>query len=87
MAIYRTKLSLRYLGLPRQGEDEEEEVDESSSKSSPDADATILFVKPGASPATMAAGKLVRFHVGFTNKGQRQSRCPTRLGVGQSHST
>jgi len=55
--------------LTTEGEDEEEEVDESSSKSSPDADATILFVKPGASPAAMAAGKLVRFHVGFTNKG------------------
>jgi len=49
--------------------DEEEEVDDGTNKASPDADATILFVKPGATPATIGAGKLVRFHVGFTNKG------------------
>jgi len=54
--------------LTTDGEDEEE-ADDGSSKSSPEADATILFVKPGPSPAAMAAGKVVRFHVGFTNKG------------------
>jgi len=57
--------------LTTEGEGDEEEVDDGSSKASPDADATILFVKPGSTPATIGAGKLVRFHVGFTNKGAK----------------
>lgn len=55
--------------LTTEGDEDEEEVDDGSSKASPDADATILFVKPGSTPTTIGAGKLVRFHVGFTNKG------------------
>jgi len=55
--------------LTTEGEEDEEEIDDGSSKASPDADAAILFVKPGSTPSTIGAGKLVRFHVGFTNKG------------------
>lgn len=58
--------------LTTDGEEDEEEVDEGLTKASPDADATILFVKPGPSPSSMAAGKVVRFLVGFTNKGGKE---------------
>lgn len=58
--------------LTTEGEEEEEVVDDGSNKASPDADATILFVKPVSGPTTFGAGKLVRFHVGFTNKGGKE---------------
>lgn len=51
----------------------EEEEDDGIPKASPNADTTILFVRPNvaAVPAGMElpAGKMVEFLVGFTNKG------------------
>ncbi|XP_043210558.1 translocon-associated protein subunit alpha-like [Amphibalanus amphitrite] len=53
--------------------DAEEEEDDGIPKASPNADTTILFVRPdvAAAPGAMElpAGKLVEFLVGFTNKG------------------
>lgn len=51
-----------------EGEDEAE-VDDGAIKSSPDADVTVLFVKPGPNPSSIFAGKMVRCLIGFTNKG------------------
>lgn len=50
----------------------EDEEDDGIPKPSPNADATILFVKPDVTQgvgAELPAGKLVEFLVGFTNKG------------------
>lgn len=50
----------------------EEEEDDGIPKASPNADTTILFVKPDIAAAPgmeLPAGKLVEFLVGFTNKG------------------
>ncbi|XP_022908354.1 translocon-associated protein subunit alpha [Onthophagus taurus] len=52
-------------------EDEEEEV---KSKASPDADTTLLFVRPvstGSTQMDLPAGIPVEFLVGFKNKGQQ----------------
>lgn len=52
---------------------EAEEEDDGIPKASPNADTTILFVKPDVAPVPggmeLPAGKLVEFLVGFTNKG------------------
>lgn len=51
-----------------------EEEDESTTTASPDADTTLLFVKPiptGASQMEIPAGLPVEFLVGFRNKGKQ----------------
>lgn len=53
---------------------EEEEEDEGKSTASPDADTTLLFVKPivtGASQIELPAGMPVEFLVGFRNRGEQ----------------
>jgi len=51
-----------------------EETEDTGPKASPDADTTIMFVKPVVTPGSnldLPAGKLVEFLVGFTNKGSQ----------------
>nr|CAI5854184.1 unnamed protein product [Callosobruchus analis] len=51
----------------------EEEEEESKTTASPDADTTLLFVKPifsGSSQMEIPAGLPVEFLVGFRNKGE-----------------
>ncbi|KAL5021688.1 hypothetical protein ScPMuIL_000843 [Solemya velum] len=51
-------------------DDEEEEEADELLKPSPDADAILLFTKPTGT-TDLPAGHLVRFLVGFTNKGEQ----------------
>jgi translocon-associated protein subunit alpha len=53
---------------------EEEEEDDSKAKASPDADTSLLFVRPvvtGASQLELPAGVPVEFLIGFRNKGKQ----------------
>lgn len=50
-------------------QEEEEEDDEKALKPSPDADTFILFTKPTGND--FPAGAMVKFLVGFTNKGEK----------------